>query len=92
MIRQDINAAIASLKENDIPVLVSLLNQNAQSVFDYGAPAQFAIVVGNEAHGVSASVIEQADQELYIPITGKAESLNAAVAAGILMYQLVQVK
>ena len=92
VIRQDINSAIASLKENDIPVLVSLLNKNAQSIFDFAAPAQFGIVVGNEAHGASTEVIEQADQELYIPIMGKAESLNAGVAAGILMYQLVQVK
>lgn len=89
ILRQDIIGALANFKEHNLPVLVSLLNNQAQSVFEYEAPQNFGLVIGNEAHGVSQNVIEQADQELYIPIFGKAESLNAAVAAGILIYNLV---
>lgn len=44
-------------------------------------------VIGNEGKGVSAPVREAIGQELAIPMPGKAESLNAAMAAGILLYE-----
>lgn len=46
------------------------------------------VVVGNEARGVSESTRELADIAYRIPIYGRAESLNAAVAAGIMMYDI----
>ncbi len=48
----------------------------------------FALLIGNEGSGVSEFLLAKSDQNLYIPIHGKAESLNAAVAAGILLYHL----
>ena len=48
------------------------------------------LVIGNEAKGVSPGVQDIADIRLKIPMRGKAESLNAAVAAGILMYELTR--
>ena len=39
-----------------------------------------------EIANISKEVIETADKKIYIPIKGKAESLNAAVAAGIMIY------
>ena len=48
------------------------------------------LVIGNEAKGVSAQVQNSADIKLKIPMRGKAESLNAAVAAGIMMYELTR--
>jgi TrmH family RNA methyltransferase len=44
------------------------------------------LIIGNEAHGVSPEIAALADEKLYIPIKGRAESLNAAVAAGIMIY------
>ena len=52
--------------------------------------ADTAVVVGNEARGVSAAVRELADIAYRIPIYGRAESLNAAVAAGIMMYDIAR--
>ncbi len=46
-----------------------------------------ALVVGNEGAGVCQALIEQAGQTVRIPMPGEAESLNVAVAAGILMYE-----
>ncbi|WP_347549353.1 RNA methyltransferase [Pseudalkalibacillus hwajinpoensis] len=51
--------------------------------------AHFAIILGNEANGVSEELQNLVDVNVYIPIFGKAESLNVAVAAGILMYGLL---
>ena len=49
----------------------------------------FALVIGNEARGVSDEVSEVADVRLKLPMRGGAESLNAAVAAAIFMYELM---
>ncbi len=51
---------------------------------------RLVLVVGNEARGVSPEVQQMADVRLKIPMRGGAESLNAAVAAGILMYELTK--
>ena len=56
-----------------------------------GAEA-FALVIGNEARGVSDEVMNLADVRLKLPMRGGAESLNAAVAAGIMMYELMREK
>ncbi len=45
-------------------------------------------VIGNEGSGVSKEILKNSDEIVYIPMTGKAESLNAGVAASILMYEV----
>jgi len=51
---------------------------------------RFVLIIGNEAKGVSKEVQEMSSVKLKIPMRGGAESLNAAVAAGILMYELTR--
>jgi TrmH family RNA methyltransferase len=48
------------------------------------------VFVGNEGNGMSESTIAACDQTVTIPMEGRAESLNAAVAASILMWELVR--
>ena len=48
------------------------------------------VVIGNEAHGISEQVKEFCDQKYKIPIYGRAESLNAGVAAGIMLYKAAE--
>ena len=50
----------------------------------------FALVMGNEGQGMSAELLALTDQNLYIPIKGQAESLNVAIAAGVLMFHLLK--
>lgn len=45
-------------------------------------------VIGNEGSGVHEEILKASDEIVYIPMTGKAESLNAGVAASILMYEV----
>lgn len=47
-----------------------------------------AVIIGNEANGVSKELLELADERIKIPMTGKTESLNAAVATGIILYEI----
>ena len=51
-------------------------------------PEKTCLVIGNESRGLSVAVLELTTQRIKIPMFGKAESLNAAVAAGILMYKI----
>ena len=47
-------------------------------------------VIGNEGNGVSQKVISACKHKLYIPMKNNAESLNAAVAASIIMWEMVK--
>lgn len=86
LIKQDLADAIGQLQNADIPVYASMLDQNAKQLNDFDPVPQLGLIIGNEAHGVSTDIAALADEKLYIPIKGQAESLNAAVAAGIMIY------
>lgn len=57
---------------------------------DYTKGAAF--IIGNEANGVSDEVFERASKRIRIPMEGKLESLNAAVSAAIIMYEIARQK
>jgi tRNA G18 (ribose-2'-O)-methylase SpoU len=52
-----------------------------------GRPQRLALVVGNEGAGISAEARARADRAVALPLRGGVESLNVAVATGILLYQ-----
>lgn len=62
--------------------------QEATSLFEFDFTLPFALVIGNEAHGVSAEVLNAAEEKIKIPMAGKSESLNAAVAFGVAAYEV----
>ncbi|MFY4774652.1 TrmH family RNA methyltransferase [Metabacillus sp. RGM 3146] len=75
------------LNEKEITVYgTSLQNGSDYRTADQGDP--FALLIGNEGSGVREEWLQMTKRNLYIPIRGKAESLNAGIAAGILMYHL----
>lgn len=81
--------AIARLKERGFTVYASsLMGSSPYFTEDYKRKA--AIVIGNEANGISNGIISSADRLINIPMPGNAESLNAAVAAGILIFEMVR--
>ncbi len=70
-----------------IPVAVTALSDRAKDIRN--APVgQMAVVIGSEGQGVRPEVLESADGELIIPMNPHCESLNAAVAATIVMWQM----
>ena len=56
----------------------------------FAPPPQFCLVIGNEANGVSEEIRAKCSHIVRIPLRNTCESLNAAVAAGILMYRLTE--
>lgn len=74
-------------KNAGIPVAVTALSDRAKDIRDANLK-QMAVVVGSEGRGVRQEVLENADAELIIPMNPHCESLNAAIAAAITMWQM----
>lgn len=81
---------LKEMQKNGFEIVVTSLNTN-DSIYniDYNKKV---VVIGNEANGVSKEVLELADKKVKIPMLGKTESLNAGVAAGIMIYEYVRGK
>ena len=75
------------LKKKGFKIFAGLLDDETIEYTDADMTSPLIIVVGNEANGISDDVTKLADVKVKIPIDGKAESLNAGVAAAILMYE-----
>ncbi|MFC6180893.1 TrmH family RNA methyltransferase [Lactiplantibacillus daowaiensis] len=88
LVSTDLSELVARFHQADLPVYGSELNPEAAQYLDIDAPASFGLIMGNEGNGMSAALLAQTDKNLYIPIKGRAESLNVAIAAGILMFGL----
>ena len=86
--RMDINKAIELAKKSQLKIYGSEVNASAKAYTKLDKVDDFALIMGNEAHGITQDVLNETDENIYIPILGKAESLNVAVAAGVLMYGL----
>ena len=72
-----------------IPIGVTALSDRAKDLRE--APLQkMAVVIGSEGRGVRQEILDSADAELIIPMNAHCESLNAAVAATIVMWQMKQ--
>ena len=83
---KDLPAAVKSLSSQGIRTYAAHLNgKNAYDEEDYTKGCAF--LIGNEGNGLRDEVSECADCLIRIPMCGKAESLNAAVAAAVLMFE-----
>lgn len=87
IISGDLNICLDKLSAEKIPVYGTSL-ENGVVYTEVTASPSFALIVGNEGNGVDKELLEKTAKNLYIPIFGKSESLNVAVAAGILLYYL----
>lgn len=82
--------AKAVLRDAGIPVAVTALSDRAQDIRN-ARVEQMAVVIGSEGQGVRQEILDAADHELIIPMNPSCESLNAAVAAAIVAWQMQQV-
>lgn len=80
---------IAEAKDAGYELLVTSL-EGADNLYKADLGGRIAFVMGNEAGGVSASLLERADKRVFIPMAGRAESLNVAMAAGIVMFEALR--
>ena len=80
--------AVRALKAQGIPLIAAALGENSETAGEYVFPRRLALAIGNEGHGLSEEMLGAADRILRIPMEPGAESLNAAAAAAILMWEV----
>lgn len=80
---------IAFARERDLHLFATALDAAAQPHFACDFQRGTAIAFGNEGNGVSEALLAAA-QKVYIPMYGKAESLNAATSAAAILYEMVR--
>lgn len=74
------------LADGSIPLYATALRENTQDIRTVGLD-RAAVVIGSEGAGVSAGVLAQCEKTLKIPMRERCESLNAAMAAGIVLWE-----
>ncbi len=89
-ISQDIQKTIAEIKKHKFKVISTSLATD-KSIYDLKYEKS-AIIIGNEANGVSKELQDASDELVKIPMLGNTESLNASVATGIVLYEYVRQK
>ena len=89
VVRGELEEWIDRLQDDGITVFGTSLD-DAISYRDIEVSDAYAIMVGNEGAGINPQLLAKTDQNVIIPLLGGAESLNVAVAAGILMYAFVK--
>ena len=87
---ENLEVTLKDLQKDGFKVVVTSLDTN-NSIYDISYNKSI-VVIGNEANGVSKEVQELANERVKIPMLGKTESLNAAVATGIMIYEYVRRK
>ena len=86
--RMSSQALLDETKKAAIPVLATTLSKDSVDYRELPPIENFVLVMGNEGQGISPLMAENADQLVHISMKGQAESLNVAVAAGILIFHL----
>lgn len=85
----NLNATIEELKEKGIWVYGADIRAEEYSYqVDFSGPC--AIIIGNEGRGISKLTVQKCDKLIKIPMVGKINSLNASVAGGIMMYEVLK--
>ena len=87
IVKGDLFDWVELIKNQQIPVYGTAF-ENSTPFHEVEARDSFALIVGNEGSGINAELLEMTDQNIIVPLLGQAESLNVAVATGILLYGL----
>ena len=82
--------AVSALHARGIPVYAAALEPDSVPLPPEGLPKHSAVIIGNEGNGVTPEALALCDQKLIIPMAGRAESLNAGVAAAILIWEMTK--
>lgn len=90
IIQRDLRTVIPQLQAAGLKVYGTELNKDAVDYRSLSQQIDIALLLGNEGQGVADELLALTDKKLYIPIFGQAESLNVAIAAGILIYHFAK--
>jgi len=87
---KNLNRTIEQLKEENIWVIGTAMN--GEDAFKADLTGPVALVIGSEGDGISQLTLKECDRLVTLPMKGHIESLNASVAAGVLMYAIARAR
>ena len=79
---------IGFCKEKGLRTIACVVDSNAESISDFSFSSGDVLLIGNEGNGLSDETKKNADHRITIRMSGKAESLNAAAAAAIAVWEM----
>src|SRR5699024_10561363 len=85
---EDILDCLQDFKDIGLDILATSLE--GKPLYDKNLNNGFVCIIGNESRGVSKDILNMVQEEISIPMAGGAESLNAGVAASIIMYEVMK--
>lgn len=85
-----LNNFVGEIKASGLKTFACVVDSNAKSINEVDFADGSILLIGNEANGLTDSAKASADVQITIPMTGKAESLNAATAAAISMWEMMK--
>lgn len=86
-IKEDqLSGVLSAIRKKGLPIYAAALTDSV-AYWELSYREGCVFMIGNEANGLSQEMVAQADRTIHIPMDGAVESLNAAVAASILMYE-----
>ena len=88
LVLDDIACAVNILKSKDRRVYAAALDKTAARLNEVEFDTSDAVVIGNEGHGLSKNTVNACTRSLYIPMEEGSESLNAAIAASVIMWNM----
>lgn len=78
------------IKKLDIPTFACVVDRDAQSLNEVDFTGGAVCIIGNEANGLTEETVKASTKSITITMKGRAESLNAAAAAAIVMWEMVK--
>ncbi len=88
--QKNIDELLTNFKQNNIPIVGVELTPESSTYYSFHFPKPVALVLGNEIHGISDSVLKQCDNIVEIPMFGHKKSLNVEVSYGIIVYEIIR--
>ena len=79
---------IELLREKNYKLIATALDKTSVPYTEMKLSNKNAIIFGNEGNGIGEKLLKEADEKVIIPIYGTAESLNVAMACGIIIYKV----
>lgn len=87
-VENDEEALFTALRENNVTASAAVIDKDAVPVTECTFEGSHAVFIGNEGNGLSPETAARCSRKVIIPMHGNINSLNAAMAAGILMWEL----
>ena len=90
LILEDLPGYLTQQKENGCSIYAAVPDRAATPITEIPFSGRCIVAVGNEGNGLTEACIQACTQPVTIPMEGRAESLNAATAASILIWEMVR--